>query len=54
MADTGGDITEIKDKIKQLTELASQENGKVDELSKNVFNLSVSASYLICCKIMQV
>jgi len=42
MADTGGDITEIKDKIKQLTKLASQENGKVDELSKNVFNLSVS------------
>ena len=53
MADTGGDITEIKDKIKQLTELASQENGKVDELSKNVFNLSVSA-YLVFCKIMQV
>ena len=47
MADTGGDITEIKDKIKQLTTLASQENGKVDELSRNVFNLSVSTSCLI-------
>lgn len=47
MADTGGDITEIKDKIKQLTNLASQQNGKVDELSKNVFNLSVSTFHLI-------
>lgn len=45
MADTGGDITEIKDKIKQLTKLASQEDGKVDKLSKNVFNLSVSTPY---------
>lgn len=52
MADTGGDITEIKDKIKQLTKLASQENGKVDELSKNVFNLSVSTFYLIYFKIL--
>lgn len=54
MADTGGDITEIKDKIKQLTTLASQENGKVDELSKNVFNLSVSTSFLIFFNILQV
>ena len=54
MADTGGDITEIKDKIKQLTTLASQENGKVDELSKNVFKLSVSTSYLIFFNILQV
>jgi len=52
MADTGGDITEIKDKIKQLTKLASQENGKVDKLSQNVFNLSVSTSYLIYFKIL--
>lgn len=47
MADTGGDITEIKDKIKQLTTLASQENGKVEKLLKNVFNLSVSNCYLL-------
>ena len=53
MADTGGDITEIKDKIKQLTKLASQENGKVEKLSKNVFNLSVSTSYVIYFKILQ-
>ncbi|KAL9951505.1 hypothetical protein ACROYT_G044174 [Oculina patagonica] len=47
MADTGGDITEIKDKIKQLTSLASQQNGKVEELSKNLFNLSVQVAQVM-------
>lgn len=52
MADTGGDITEIKDKIKQLTSLASQQNGKVEELSKNVFNLSVSTGSLPVLRVL--
>jgi len=45
MADTGGEITEIKDKIKQLTELAGQQHGKLDKLTDKFFNLSVSASF---------
>ena len=52
MADTGGDITEIKDKIKQLTSLASQQNGKVEGLSKNVFNLSVSMGNLPLLRVL--
>lgn len=47
MADTGGDITEIKDKIKQLTDLAGQQRGKMDELTKKVFNLTVSTFIFI-------
>ena len=46
MADTGGEITEIKDKIKQLTDLAAQQHGKVNKLTKQFFNLSVS---VFCC-----
>ena len=42
MADTGGDITEIKDKIKQLTDVTSQQQNKVHEVSKHLYNLTVS------------
>ena len=49
MADTGGEITEIKDKIKQLTDLAAQQHGKVDKLTKQFFNLSVSVFFLFVC-----
>ena len=42
MADTGGDITEIKDKIKQLTDLAGLQRDKMGKLATNVYNLSVS------------
>ena len=45
MADTGGDITEIKDKIKQLTNLAGQQRGQVNKLTIEFFNLSVSVKY---------
>ena len=45
MADTGGDITEVKDKIKQLTDLAGQQHGKVEELTRQFFNLSVSVLF---------
>ena len=42
MADTGGEITELKDKVKQLTDLAGQEHEKVELLTAKLFNLSVS------------
>lgn len=42
MADTGGEITEVKDKIKQLTDLAGLEHTKIDDLTNQLFNLSVS------------
>lgn len=41
MADTGGDITEVKDKIKQLTDLAGKQNDQVNTLTNKFFNLSV-------------
>lgn len=41
MADTGGDITEVKDKIKQLTDLAGKQNDQVNTLKNKIFNLSV-------------
>ena len=41
MADTGGDITEVKDKIKQLTDLAGKQNDQVNMLTNKFFNLSV-------------
>lgn len=41
MADTGGDITEVKDKIKQLTDLAGKQNDQVNMLTLKFFNLSV-------------
>ena len=47
MADTGGDITEIKDKIKQLTDLAGLQRGKMGKLATNVYNLSVSIIIVI-------
>ena len=42
MADTGGEITEVKDKVKQLTDLAGLEHTKIDDLTNQLFNLSVS------------
>ena len=47
MAGTGGEITEIKDKIKQLTDLAAKQHGKVDKLMKQYFNLSVSVLFFV-------
>ena len=41
MADTGGDITEVKDKIRQLTDLAGKQNVQVNTLKNKFFNLSV-------------
>lgn len=49
MADTGGEITEVKDKIKQLTDLAGQEHKKIDALTNQLFNLSVSLLILFSC-----
>lgn len=47
MADTGGDITEVKDKIKQLTHLAGQQHRKVEELTRQFFNLSVQVAQVM-------
>ena len=45
MADTGGDITEVKDKIKQLTDLAGKQNDRVNTLTNKFFNLSVRRTW---------
>ncbi|XP_022785213.1 EF-hand calcium-binding domain-containing protein 14-like isoform X2 [Stylophora pistillata] len=47
MADTGGDITEIKDKIKQLTDLAGKQQKRMEKLTKNVYNLSVQVAQVM-------
>lgn len=48
MADTGGDITEVKDKIKQLTDLAGKQNDQVNTLTNKFFNLSVRRTCHLC------
>lgn len=45
MADTGGEITEVKDKIKQLTDLAGLEHTKIDDLTNQLFNISVQVAH---------
>ena len=50
MADTGGDITEIKDKIKLLRDLADKQEHRMEKLIKNVYNLSVSIIHVIIIK----
>ncbi|XP_068675755.1 EF-hand calcium-binding domain-containing protein 14-like isoform X1 [Montipora foliosa] len=47
MADTGGEITELKDKVKQLTHLAGQEHEKVELLTAKLFNLSVQVAEIM-------
>ncbi|XP_044164178.1 uncharacterized protein LOC114963105 isoform X2 [Acropora millepora] len=47
MADTGGEITEVKDKIKQLTDLAGLEHTKIDDLTNQLFNLSVQVAHVM-------
>ncbi|XP_073227299.1 uncharacterized protein [Porites lutea] len=47
MADTGGDITEVKDKIKQLTDLAGKQNDQVNTLTNKFFNLSVQLAQVM-------
>lgn len=47
MADTGGDITEIKDKIKLLRDLADKQEHRMEKLIKNVYNLSVQVAQIM-------
>ncbi|XP_074610988.1 uncharacterized protein LOC141865554 isoform X1 [Acropora palmata] len=47
MADTGGEITEVKDKVKQLTDLAGLEHTKIDDLTNQLFNLSVQVAHVM-------
>lgn len=47
MADTGGEITEVKDKIKQLTDLAGLEHKKIDDLTNQLFNMSVQVAHVM-------